>query len=734
MKLKSELLWLSVGSVLPLVVFAILAVAALISHQRSTMQQEAMGRVASAMSAIDAEVHGSIMTLQALGASMSLEDGDLRSFHEEARRVLTTRPNWFNIGLASVARVQLIDANRPFEEPAPFAADDDTFDRATATRRPAVGSLRAGTAVAQPAVRVRVPVLVNGVVKYVLTAPIKPDTFDALLRAQHIQPDWRIMLLDRNRNVIARVPERPGDAPLSPDFRAALDRAAHGWVRRHNTAGHDVYTPYITSALSGWVLGFDIPVNAVDGSLWRTFTIAAGGALAALLSALGVGWLLARRVATPITDLANATRAMGRGEEIDVRHAGRTAEVTLLHDALREASAAVRQRERLARAEKAALERERLALQASESAKNEFIAMLSHELRNPIGALASAVHILKVMNATEPAFAQARDVAERQAKQLAGLIEDLLDASRIATGKVNLTPERLDLGEVALGVVETWRASGRFAAHTVTLAPEPALIYADRTRMEQILGNLLDNALKFTPAGGTVAVFVGRASSQAILRVTDDGAGIEPEALPHVFELFMQTQQGLARRMGGLGIGLAVVKRLVTLQGGTVDAWSAGVGKGSTFTVNMPILALTEGSAETPRAATNRDAQRTRRVLVIEDNEDMRTMLWVSLAGRGHEVRVAADGASGLALAAEFRPEVVLADLGLPDIDGYEVARRLRAQFGGHVLLVAVTGYGQAEDRRRTTDAGFDAHLTKPVEPEALAQAIARTRMASASE
>jgi signal transduction histidine kinase/CheY-like chemotaxis protein len=416
---------------------------------------------------------------------------------------------------------------------------------------------------------------------------------------------------------------------------------------------------------------------------------------------------------------------------VNLRHVGRTAEVTLLHEALREASGAVRQRERLAHAEKAALERERLALQASDSAKNEFIAMLSHELRNPIGALAAAVHLLKIVNAAEPAFAQARDVAERQAKLLAGLIEDLLDASRIATAKINLTPERLDLGELAVGIVETWRASGRLAAHTVTLSPQPALIYADRTRMEQVLGNLLDNALKFTPPGGTVTVVVGRAESHALLRVTDDGAGIEPEALPHVFDLFMQAPQGLARRLGGLGIGLAVVKRLVTLQGGRVEAWSAGVGKGSTFTVSMPILVLTESSTETPRTVPDRDTQRARRVLVIEDNEDMRTMLWVGLAGRGHEVRVAGDGASGLALAAEFRPQIVLIDLGLPDIDGYEVGRRLRTQFGAAVQLVAVTGYGQAEDRRRTKDAGFDVHLTKPVAPELLEQAIATTRMAA---
>jgi signal transduction histidine kinase/ActR/RegA family two-component response regulator len=724
LKLKTELLVLSIGSVLPLAVFAILAVVALSDYQRSMMQQEVMGRVASAMSAIDAEVQGSIMTLQALAVSEDLEVGDLRSFHQNARRVLKTRPSWLNIGLTSVSRVQLLDVASPFGQHAPFAGDDDTFDRVLGTRKPAVGSVRAGAAVRTPSVRVRVPVFVNGTVKYVLTAPIKLAGFEELLRAQPLQRDWSIRLLDRNRAVIARIPDGPLDAPLSSNFSMALDRASQGWLRHQTPAGTDLYTSYITSSLSGWVLAFDIPASTVDGSVWRSFAIAAAGALAALASALRVGWLMARRVSTPITALAHATGAMGRGEEVDVRDVGRRAEVTLLHDTLRDASDAIRQRPALVEAEKGAVEREQVALQVSDRAKDEFIAMLSHELRNPIGALTAAIHLLKVMDAADPAFTQARDVAERQAAHLARLIDDLPDVSRIAAGKANLALERLDLAEVANRLMESWRTGGRFRAHNVTLAAQPVMIHADRARIEQILGKLLANALRFTPDGGTIMVTIERMDGQAALRVTDAGDGIDAEDLPHIFDLFAQARQGVARRKGGLGIGLAVVKRLVTLQGGTVEASTVSPGKGASFLVRIPAADTREELVTASRPSALRRVPHRRRILVIEDNDDMRAMLSLELTRGGHDVRVAPDGAVGLVLAAQFRPHVVFADLGLPGIDGYQVARQLRAQFGSELVLVAFTGYGQVEDIRQSKEAGFDTHLTKPVSVELLNQTL----------
>ena len=724
LKLKTELLFLSIGAVFPLAVFTILAIVALSDHPRSIMQQEVMGRVASAMSAIDAEVQGSIMTLQALAVSEDLELGDLRSFHQDARRVLKTRPDWLNIGLTSVSRVQLLDVTSPFGQHAPFADDDDTFDRVLTTRKPAVGGIRAGPTVRTPSVRVRVPVFVNGTVKYVLTAPIKPASFGELLRAQPLQRDWSIRLLDRNRAVIARIPDGPLDAPLSSNFSVALDRASQGWLRHQALDGTDLYTSYVTSSPSGWVLAFDIPASTVDGSVWRSFAIAAAGALAALASALRVGWLMARRVSTPITALAHATRTMGRGEEIDVRDVGRSAEVTRRHDALRDASVAIRQRHALVEDEKGAVERERVALQASDRAKDQFIAMLSHDLRNPIGALTSAIHLLKVMDATDPAFTQARDVAERQAAHLARLIDDLLDVSRTATGKANLELERLDLAEVANRLMESWRTGGRFRAHNVTLAAQPVMIHADRARMEQILSKLLANALQVTPAGGTIMVTIERMDAQAALRITDEGDGIDAEDLPHIFDLFAQARQGLARRKVGLGIGLAVVKRLVTSQGGTVEASTVSPGKGASFLVRIPAADTRKELATASRPSALRSVPHRRRILVIEDDDDMSAMLSLELTRGGHDVRVAPDGAMGLVLAAQFRPHVVFADLGLPDIDGYQVARQLRAQFGTGLMLVAFTGYGQADDIRRSKEAGFDTHLTKPVSAELLNQTL----------
>ena len=244
--------------------------------------------------------------------------------------------------------------------------------------------------------------------------------------------------------------------------------------------------------------------------------------------------------------------------------------------------------------------------------------------------------------------------------------------------------------------------------------------------MEQILINLLDNAIKFTPAGATIRVNVGQEDGHAILRVDDEGDGIGAEALPHVFDLFSQGRQDLARRKGGLGIGLAIVKRLAEMQGASVEARSAGNGRGSSFIVRLPVCEeLQANGEEAPAAAASPSGQSPRRILVIDDNDDMREMLCLTLAGEGRDVHEARDGASGLVRAAEAKPDVVLVDVGLPDIDGYEVARRLRARpDGAELRLIALTGYGQDEDRQRAAEAGFDAHLTKPVTPELLERAI----------
>ena len=355
-------------------------------------------------------------------------------------------------------------------------------------------------------------------------------------------------------------------------------------------------------------------------------------------------------------------------------------------------------------------------------AKDEFLATLSHELRNPLGAIANAVAALDRRAADEQAAVRLRQIIHRQARHLARLVDDLLDVARAAAGKIALHVQPVDLSEVAAACVTSLRASGRAERLRVSFRAQSVMVSADATRLAQIITNMLDNAVKFTPAGGAIDVDVVREGQKAVLRVRDTGVGIEPEMLPRIFELFAQAQQPMDRPVGGLGIGLTLSRRLVELHNGTITAASDGPGRGAEFTVRLPVA-----SAVPPEASpVVRGPERSRRILVIEDNDDARDSLRLLLEALGHRVVAVGDGAEGLALAQAHPPEVALIDLGLPGLDGYEVARALRASpTGKAITLIAVTGYGQAEDRQRSKEAGFDAHLVKPVSQTLLSSLIA---------
>ena len=369
------------------------------------------------------------------------------------------------------------------------------------------------------------------------------------------------------------------------------------------------------------------------------------------------------------------------------------------------------------------------ALKEAGRHKDEFLAMLSHELRNPLAAITNAAYVLRVAEPNGPQAIGARNVVDRQARHMAKLVDDLLDIGRLSVGKAELARRTFNLAEVVTDLVAGWRAAGRFARHRIVTKVEPVWVDADRTRLEQVASNLLDNALKFTPDGGIVRITVRAEGDAAVIRVTDAGEGIAPQDLGRVFDLFAQGDQGLARQRGGMGIGLALVKRLAEMHGGTAGVHSDGPGRGTTVSVRVPSVPRPAQRRE--RAVVPQDVG-AHRVLIIEDNPDTRRMLRAALALSGHDVHEAADGAAGLAAAALAQPDVALIDIGLPDIDGYEVARRLRAtQADQRLVLIAVTGYGQAEDRNRSREAGFDAHLIKPIGPESVKQAIAAFRSAA---
>ncbi len=405
-----------------------------------------------------------------------------------------------------------------------------------------------------------------------------------------------------------------------------------------------------------------------------------------------------------------------------------------------QAREAMRQRDEL---QQEVLRRKHLEdeLREADRRKDEFLAMLGHELRNPLAPIKNAVEILRMLGAGDARAQRAREMIDRQVRHMARLVDDLLDVSRITTGKIKLNTGPADLAAVVARATETCRPliDSRRHEFKVVLPPEPLVVEGDAVRLAQVVGNLLNNAAKYTEEGGHIELTVEAARGEAVLRVSDDGVGISAELLPRVFDLFTQGDRSLARSEGGLGIGLTLVKSLVEMHAGTVTAHSDGPLLGSEFVVRLPLkrpssLVPCPLPAATDRGQGTRDrGQGTRSVLVVDDNADAAESLALVLRAAGYEVRTAHDGPAALEAAAAARPDAVLLDLGLPRMDGYEVARRLRRQAGAAPpLLVAVTGYGQEENRRRAEQAGFDGYLVKPADPGEVQRLLASLRRAPA--
>ncbi len=372
-------------------------------------------------------------------------------------------------------------------------------------------------------------------------------------------------------------------------------------------------------------------------------------------------------------------------------------------------------------------ERAERRLRRIDRRKNEFLATLAHELRNPLAPIRNAAEYVRMSADAQPDLREASELIDRQVGHLSRLVDDLLDVARIARGKLQLRRERVALEEVVRTAVETARPLIDAAGHelAIRLPAEPVTLDGDMVRLSQVLLNLLSNAARYSDAGSHIELVAERSGDEVMIRVRDDGQGIPAERLPDLFEMFVQGER--SSDQGGLGIGLSLVRSLVEMHGGRVSARSDGPGKGSEFEVRVPV-AVDDGTARAA-AGRARETVPSRRVLIVDDNEDAAVSLEMLLSRAGHEVRCTFDSRGALEAATGFGPEVILLDIGLPDLDGYETCRRLRADPGARdALLVAVTGWGQEEDRRRALDAGFDEHMTKPVDPAALRELLARGR------
>jgi signal transduction histidine kinase/DNA-binding response OmpR family regulator len=376
-------------------------------------------------------------------------------------------------------------------------------------------------------------------------------------------------------------------------------------------------------------------------------------------------------------------------------------------------------------------------VEQADQQKNEFLSMLAHELRNPLAPIRNAVTFLRLSGDSDPDVEWARDLIDRQVSQLVRLVDDLLDVSRITRGKIRLELQCLDLLSVVASAIETSRPLLDASAHrfTTSLSEEPLWVNADHARLSQVLSNLLNNAAKYTPEGGDISLVARREEHEAVVHVCDNGMGIPGEMLVGIFDLFTQVDRSLDRSQGGLGIGLTLVQRLVEMHGGRVEVASEGAGQGSTFTIRLPLVVhpTSRETSESPHPVTT--PANSLRVLVVDDNVEAAESLGRLLRLEGHQIRIAYDGLTALEITAKFEPDVVVLDLGLPGIDGLEVARRLRGDPAtNHLMLLALTGYGQEADHRRSAEAGFDHHFNKPLDFSALSQLLATTFPRNATE
>jgi len=359
-------------------------------------------------------------------------------------------------------------------------------------------------------------------------------------------------------------------------------------------------------------------------------------------------------------------------------------------------------------------------------AKDEFLAMLGHELRNPLASISNAVHLLGRAPAHGAEWHFAQEVIARQATHLSHIVADLLDVGRAVSGKLSLEREPLDLRLAVELALESLRTGGKLADRRVECGGASVWVQADRTRIEQVVSNLVSNAVQHTRPQGRIQVRLAAQGDYALVTVSDDGAGMSAETVAHAFDLFYQGQQDPDRKRGGLGMGLTLVRRIVEMHGGSIAGASDGPGRGSTFTLRLPAIAA-------PHAARNGEAHgasRGRQVVIVEDSSDTLISLQKVLEHEGHTVHTAADGPSGLAVILRHRPDVALVDIGLPGLDGYRLAERLRLA-GLRTYLVALTGYGLAEDKKRARAAGFDAHLTKPAPMDELIRLVSEARHAA---
>lgn len=728
--LERRLFWIVVAGLLPLILLAFATLLYNAQTQRRQQIQTAENTMRSVIAAVDAELRTSLAALDALAASPRLQAHDFTGFYAEARALLERRPSWANIVLSDPTSQHVVNVRLPLGAPLPRSIDPGAVEATVRAGVPGVGNLIWSPVLNMHVFAVRLPIREGERIPYVLTAVLRPEAVLEIVR-RHVLPEGAtVAVLDGRRTVVARTRNQAEwvGKPPSASLREMLDRGEKYAVTT-TLEGVPVYTVYHRSAETGWSAAIGIPTATVDAPVMRSYKVLGGSVLASIVLGLGAAFFTGRTVTGPMRKLERAAASVARGEapmlpETDLPEI-RQAMLALL--------AAHIERDKLLHSERQArlLEQNaRLAAELANKTKDEFLAMLGHELRNPLAAISTAAQLLDHAEQSQRKDVEqhAKAIIRRQVRHLSKLTDDLLDAARVMMGKIVLDRRPVDLAQLVGNTVDTLRNTGQLQRHECATELEAVWVNVDPTRIDQVLANLLTNAVKYTPPPGRIEVTVRRERDEAVFSVRDSGLGLEPELLPRIFDLFVQGERGLDRSQGGLGIGLTLVRRIAELHGGHVEARSEGAGKGSEFIVQLPAIeAPVEATA--PNQATRSTMRR--RIAVVEDNDDVRASLRVLLEMEGHDVVEARDGLQGVDTILREQADIALVDIGLPSLDGYGVARAVRSRARHPVLLVAITGYGSQGDAERGAQAGFDAYMVKPVDAAILSELIARVPLAS---
>jgi len=666
------------------------------AQYREHEQERAALDLARALSGtVDVELDGAVATLSSMAHAPAMAAGDLRAFYDIARAQGAAQEAWLGVILTDAGGRMLFRTTAPFGAAPVPAADPASLAQALALRRPVIGHVARGKG-GRLAFPVRIPVFDDNGHLYVLSAVIRPDRVMQAIGRQDLPQGASVAVLDAAGTPVVR------DGPGTPVAALRGARPEHV-VSVTVTDGSRWIHAATRLSRYGWTVAVTLPAPTRSAA----FAGYGAGILASLALCIAIASLLAARIVKRFGQLQQQTAALGAGAPV-APVSSRVREIGAMGRALEAAAA-----------QQAEHARERACLLASleqaSRAKDDFLAVLGHELRNPLSPIAAALDLMDMRD--EPANRRERAILRRQVQHLKRLVDDLLDVSRITSGKLELDMRTVDLAAL---VRECAAASTRPVA---VAAPAALWVHGDDSRLAQVLNNLLSNAARF--GSDATAITLSEEGGRARIAVSDNGVGMDPALLARVFEPFYQAPQQLARRTGGLGLGLAIVRRIVELHGGRVAAYSDGPGRGSRFEVELPSSSA-PAAAPDPAPVPAVADQPGKRVLLVDDNEDAAAVTAALLESAGHTVCAVHTARAALAAAREFGPAVAILDIGLPDMDGYALAAALRTQCGSGLRLVALSGYGQRGDVERAVAAGFDLHLTKPARMEELMRALGR--------